>query len=111
MRLDIKPLSVNQAWKGKRFKTDDYKRYEYQCLMMLRPFSVPAGKLSLNLTFGFSSKASDTDNPVKCFQDILSKKYGFDDKRIYEINIKKVDVKKGSEFIEWNLKTITSVGE
>ena len=106
MRLDIKPLSVNQAWKGKRFKTDDYKRYEYLCLMMLRPHKIPSGKLRLALTFGFSSKASDTDNPVKCFQDILSKKYNFDDKRIYEINVQKVDVKKGNEFIEWNLTAI-----
>lgn len=106
MRLNIKPLSVNQAWKGKRFKTDDYKRYEYLCLMMLRPFKVPTGQLKLELNFGFSSKASDLDNPVKCFQDILSKKYDFDDKRIYEIAAKKVDVKKGSEFIEWNLTAI-----
>lgn len=71
--------------------------------MMLKPFAVPDGKLKLELVFGFSSKASDTDNPVKCFQDILSKKYNFDDKRIYEISVKKVDVKKGKEFIEWNL--------
>lgn len=106
MRLNIKPLSVNQAWQGKRFKTDNYKRYEYLCLMMLGPFNVPSGKLKLDLLFGLSSKACDTDNPVKCFQDILSKKYTFDDKRIYELSVKKVDVKKGQEFIEWNLTAI-----
>lgn len=106
MRLDIKPLSVNKAWRGRRFKTDDYKNYEYQCLMMLRPFQVPKGKLKLSLTLGFSSKASDIDNPVKCFQDILCKKYGFDDKRIYHIAVQKVDVKKGQEFIEWQLKAV-----
>jgi len=74
--------------------------------MILRPFKVPEGKLFLSLTFGFSSKASDTDNPVKCFQDILSKKYDFNDKRIYEISVKKVDVKKGQEFIEWDLTSL-----
>lgn len=106
MRLDIKPLSVNKAWKGKRFKTNDYKFYEIAVLKILPSFSVPEGRLKLSLTFGFSSKASDTDNPVKCFQDILSKKYDFDDKRIYHIEAKKVNVKKGQEFIEWQLEAI-----
>ena len=35
MRLDIKPLSVNRCWKGKRFKTKEYKRYERDCLLIL----------------------------------------------------------------------------
>jgi hypothetical protein len=29
------------------------------------------------------SMASDYDNPVKIFQDVLSKKYGFNDNRIF----------------------------
>ena len=28
MIINIKPLSVNQCWKGRRFKTDKYKSYE-----------------------------------------------------------------------------------
>lgn len=27
-RIDIKTLSVNEAWQGKRFKTEKYKLYQ-----------------------------------------------------------------------------------
>ena len=103
MRLDIKPLSVNQVWQGQRFKTPKYKRYERDILTILPKLIIPQGKLELTLRFGFSSKLSDVDNPVKCFVDCLQKKYGFNDSRIYKITITKVDVKKGDEFIEFEL--------
>ena len=28
MQLDIRALSINKAWQGRRFKTADYKEYE-----------------------------------------------------------------------------------
>ena len=67
---------------------------------------VPEGKLKLELTFGFSSKASDIDNPVKPFQDILQKKYDFDDKMIYTLIVHKEIVPKGEEFISFTLTGI-----
>ncbi len=103
MRLDIKPLSVNKVWQGKRFKTKTYKQYERELLAILRPFTVPEGDLMLTLEFGFSNAASDWDNPIKPFQDILQKKYGFNDSRVVEAHVKKVKVKKGCEYIEWGL--------
>jgi Holliday junction resolvase RusA-like endonuclease len=102
-KISIKPLSVNQAWKGKRFKTNIYKKYEKDCFTILPKITVPDGKLKAYLVFGFSSTLSDADNPVKCFVDILQKKYGFNDNKIYEYSIKKVDVKKGEEFIEFSI--------
>jgi len=36
MRINYKPLSVNEAWQGKRFKTKAYKDYE-KSLMLLLP--------------------------------------------------------------------------
>lgn len=106
MNLDIKPLSVNGAWKGRRFKTDQYKKYEHDILMLLRPVIIPSGFLELTLTFGFSSAASDFDNPVKPFVDCLQKKYGFNDKMIKRCVINVDNVKKGKEFIEWELKEL-----
>jgi Holliday junction resolvase RusA-like endonuclease len=102
-RVDIKPLSVNQAWQGKRFKTPAYKQYEKQVLLMLPKIDVPEGKLALNIRFGLSSKNADVDNPVKCFVDCMQKKYGFNDRNIYKMSIEKVDVKKGHEFIEFSV--------
>jgi hypothetical protein len=47
MRIDIKPLSVNESWQGKRFKTDKYKLYERACLFMLPKLNVPPkGKIA-----------------------------------------------------------------
>ena len=104
MRIKIKPLSVNQCWQGRRVKTAKYRAYEKEAMLKLKSIEVPKGKLQLNIVFGFSSKLSDWDNPVKPFQDILQKKFGFDDRRIYRAIVEKVDVKKGEEFIEFNLE-------
>ncbi len=99
-------MSVNEAWKGRRFKTDKYKRYERACLLLLPALTIPDGKLRVDLVFGFSSKLSDADNPVKLICDIFQKKYGFNDNRIYEYSIKKEDVKKGDEFIAFDIVAI-----
>lgn len=102
--VNIKPLSVNQCWRGRRFKTPNYTKYEKQLLLMLPTYEVPKGKLEINIVFGLSSKNADWDNPIKPFQDILQKKYGFNDRNVYKATIEKVDVKKGSEFIQFELK-------
>lgn len=104
--VKIKPLSVNQAWQGKRFKTPEYKRYEKDLLLILPHLTVPDGELHLTLELGFSSKQADWDNPIKPFVDILQKKYGFNDSRIYTATVTKQIVKKGSEYIRFSIKKI-----
>ena len=105
MKIRIKPLSVNAAWQGKRFKTVDYKAYEFNLLKMLpNEFITPKGKLELNIKVGFSSPLSDVDNMLKPFIDILQKKYNFDDKNIFKIVIEKELVSKYREYIDWKLK-------
>lgn len=109
-KIDIKPLSVNDAWKGRRFKTDAYKAYERSVLLLLpKKADIPDGKIAIELTWGLSSKSGDIDNPIKCFVDCLQKKYDFNDNRIYDMHIKKVDVKKGDEFIEFSISPYHSV--
>lgn len=54
--------------------------------------------------FGFSSKLQDLDNSIKQTQDILVKKYGVDDRYIFELNLKKEIVSKGEEFIYFNFE-------
>lgn len=100
IRLNIKPLSVNECWQGKRFKTPLYKKYEQNMLLMLPKFKIDIeSKLAIDLEFGFSSPLCDLDNPVKPLIDILQKKYGFNDKNIVKLNLTKVLVKKGLEYI------------
>jgi Holliday junction resolvase RusA-like endonuclease len=104
-KVSIKPLSVNKAWQGRRYKTDDYIVYERSVLLLLPKITIPDGKLLLRLEFGFSSKASDIDNPVKMFQDCLQKKYGFNDSRIRLLIVAGVDVKKGDEYIKFAIES------
>ena len=101
----IKPISVNQAWQGRRFKTQGYKAYEQELLYKLPPkIEIAEGELILLATFGLSNYLrSDYDNPIKPFQDVLQKKYGFDDSRIKRAIVGKERVKKGQEFIRFEL--------
>lgn len=105
-KLNIKPLSVNECWRGKRFKTKEYLQYEKDLLLMLPKIKVPEPPYKLSIEFGFSNMASDIDNPVKPFQDILQKKYGINDKNILELNINKTKTEKGKEFIKFSINTI-----
>jgi hypothetical protein len=50
------------------------------------------------------SMASDYDNPIKIFQDVLCKKYGFNDNRIFAGHQYKILVPKGEEFIRFEIK-------
>jgi len=104
--LFVRPMTVNQVWQGRRFKTPKYKTYEKYCLLKLKPAAAPVGRLMVILTFGVSSKLADIDNPVKPFLDILQKKYGFDDKQVYELIVYKMDVKKGAEFVTFIIREI-----
>ena len=103
-KINKKPLSVNQAWQGKRFKTPAYKDYEKAMLLMMPKAKVDTEEmLRVEFFFGFSNKASDLDNPVKLLMDIAQKKYGFNDKNVFEMNIRKCLVKKGEEFIQMGI--------
>lgn len=106
MRVNIKPLTVNQAWQGKRFKTPKYKAYERELLLLLPRIKIPDGAIELHVKFGLSSKLADIDNPVKCFVDCLQKKYGFNDRNIYKMSLEKIDVKKGDEYVEFDVNLI-----
>lgn len=98
--VDIKPLSVNEAWKGRRFKTDKYEKYERTMLWLLPRIKLPEPPYQIHYEFGFSNTLSDLDNPVKQTQDCLVKKYGFDDHEIYYATIRKVIVPKGKEYVK-----------
>jgi len=104
VKLQLEQLIYDEAWQGRRFKTPKYNKY-IKDMMLLLP-SIKAifdGKLELEITFGLSSVAADIDNPLKCFIDCLQKKYGFDDKMIYRLIVNKDIVKRGKEYIDFNI--------
>jgi Holliday junction resolvase RusA-like endonuclease len=102
--LKIKPLSVNEAWQGKRFKTKFYKSYEQELLLRLpNSYKIPEeGPLEAFYEFGINTVA-DWDNPIKPLQDILQKKYNFDDRRIHKATVVKKVVKKGDGYFKFEI--------
>lgn len=105
-RIEIKPLSVNECWQGKRFKTEAYKNYEKAVLLMLKASLIPPAPYHIYFEFGMSNVLSDWDNPVKPLQDILQKKYRFNDKDIMSANVLKIKVDKGKEYFKFSIKSI-----
>jgi len=97
-------MSVNKAYKGRRFRTKEYDKYQAALMLMLPKLSVPNSKLCITIEYGLSSKLADIDNPNKQFLDTLTKKYGFNDKIIYKLNTEKVDVPKGGEYIKFKIE-------
>lgn len=104
--IKIKPLSLNSAYRGRRFTTPELKNYKETLFYLLPSISRLQGKLSVRYEFGVSSKNADGDNLVKCFQDALANKYGFNDKQIYKWQFEKKDVKKGEEYIKFEITKI-----
>jgi Holliday junction resolvase RusA-like endonuclease len=102
-QIQIVPLSVNKCYRGRRFATKELLAYKTELAYRLPKMTIPKGKLSVRYIFGVSSKRADADNLVKCLQDSLAKKYGFDDRMIYEITVEKVDVPKGKEYVAFEI--------
>jgi Holliday junction resolvase RusA-like endonuclease len=87
----IKPLTVNKAWQGKRFKTKDYKEYEEELLWLLKGLEKTNGfveiKYSLYLKY---YSTSDVGNFEKPLTDIIVKAGLIeDDKYITKITMEK----------------------
>ena len=107
MRIDIKPLSVNLLYRGgPRYKSDEYIQYRDDVMWQLKPRTFPEGKFGILLKFGVSNSRQDLDNLLKGFLDILQEKYGINDNRYYYIGIKKLLVKKGNEYIDFEILPI-----
>lgn len=102
-KIPIKPLSVNAVWRGQRFKTPAYTKYEKDCFKILPKIDIPEGELSLYLEFGQSNSRADIDNGIKPVLDIFCKAYGFDDCRIVEMSVRKKKVEKGAEYVLFNI--------
>lgn len=105
-KINIKPLSVNECWQGRRFKTKEYKQYEKDLLLMLPNIKLKIQRVSIDIVFGFSNSLCDIDNPLKPFLDVLQKKYNINDRDIYNLNVTKEVIKKGDEFIKYQIKEI-----
>lgn len=102
--VSLKPLSINEAWVGKLRKTKKHQTYLYNLAFLLpNNYKIPEPPYEVYFIWGFSSSASDWDNPIKPFQDSLAKKYGFNDKLIMKATVEKKVVKRGQEYIGFKI--------
>jgi len=93
------------VWQGKRFKTKVYKDYEKEVMAILPDLRINGKrKLMMYIEFGLFSKNADIDNYLKPFIDICQKKYGFNDKMIFGLHVKKVHVKKDEQYISFEFE-------
>jgi len=101
--IKTRPLSVNEAWQGRRYKSPEYEAYESEVGYLLPKHTRPApieGKLEVRYRFHFKNhKARDWDNPVKPLQDVLVK-LGIilDDRYIYRATVEKIP--SSEDFVE-----------
>ena len=117
-RLEIKPLSVNQCRtisRGKKIKTKQYREYQEKVKseLLYRKIEIELpekGELYLSISIGVNTRF-DIDNCAKPFIDILQNFFGFNDNRITHLVIKKYSVKKGFEFIEFQLSPLFPGGK
>lgn len=105
IRINIKPLSVNEAFKGRRFKTKEHKQWSLSVKMMLPKMVLPLPPYEIHLNFGFSSNSSDWDNCIKQCQDSIADKYKFNDRLIKRGIVDTEIVKKGKEYFEFKIIT------
>jgi Holliday junction resolvase RusA-like endonuclease len=102
-KINIKALSVNSCFQGKRYKNQVHKDYVNEVLRQLPIKYIGRPPYKLILEFGLSSKLQDLDNCIKVFQDCLTVKYDFNDRDIYELQAQKFNVEKGKEFIKFDI--------
>ena len=64
------------------------------------------GNLKLAMTVGFSSPLSDLSNSIKGIEDVLAEYLGINDRQIVAIELNKVLVNKGDEFMDISLSKV-----
>ena len=93
MKILIKPLSINGAFKGRKFKTKEYDQYISDMLFLL-PKDLKIDKENLHFIFHLKKTTflkADVDNFIKPLLDIMVKKEILEDDRfIKKITIEKV---------------------
>lgn len=98
VEIPVKPLSVNKAFQGRRFKTKDCKDFERDVSLFLPPKKMIAGDVEMVLEFYLKNhRRTDVSNLVKILEDILVKRgYIEDDRKIYHLDLYKYEAEEDS---------------
>lgn len=104
VKLDIKPLSVNCLWRGRRFKTPEYEKYGKDIALLLpyKKIQMVEGYVNIHYKFYLKNwKGTDGDNLVKGLQDVLVQLGCIeDDRKIMKYVIEKIPSKENRIEVE-----------
>ena len=107
MKLNIKPVSVNAAFQGRRFKTPLYKDFEEQMLWALKGnIQKMTGNYTMHLKFYLKNASrADLSNFVKTTEDCIVKA-GLvkDDRYCWRMVVEKFKSKE--DYIEFEIKEL-----
>lgn len=106
IEIHAKPLSINKAFQGRRFKTPECKQYEDLLWYLLPKREMIKGMVRIDYRFFLTNhKMQDSDNLIKVLQDMLVKKgYIEDDRLIYYHTVAKIP-SKGVNKIQIEIKS------
>ncbi len=99
INIEVKPLSINKAWRGRKFKTPEYIQFEKDCSYYLRNKKMIKGYVEIDYKFLLkNAKMTDVDNCVKTTQDQLVKAGIIeDDRKIKRFVAEKFQLDKNDE--------------
>ena len=107
IKINIKALSVNEAYRGKKWRTPKHDVYKTALKHLLPDWlKLPASPFCVHLEFGHSNLNSDIDNCAKLFIDSLQDKYNFNDRYIKRLIIDVEKVDKGKEYVKFNIESL-----
>ena len=92
--IPLKPMSVNIAWCGRRFKSKAYKQYEKDFFKVIGRVPKIGGDIEVTIEWYIKNdKMTDIDNPTKPLLDLLSKAGLWeDDRKIRALHLYKYGV-------------------
>jgi Holliday junction resolvase RusA-like endonuclease len=103
--IPVKPLSINKAYKVRRFSSDDLKQFEKDVGYLLKAQKCPiTDEITIDYTFYIKNyQATDVSNCVKTIEDMLVKCLVIkDDKQVVQFSARKI--KSEEEKIEITIK-------
>ncbi len=110
-KVNVKAISVNDAYTGRRFKTDYYEQYTEVMLSLMPDITVPPPPFKILIKIGFSNTLSDVSNTIKQIEDLCQARYQFNDRDVFDIRAVKEAVKKGQEYIDLSISTYNASDE
>lgn len=110
IKLQVNPLSVNKAWRGRHFKTPEYKSFERDVAIML-PFDTSKhSKEEIFVHYIYYIKnysLADTANMEKTLTDMLVNRGYISDDRYIRAIYQRKEKTDGPEYIEIIIEAYT----